>query len=200
MAKDKKSFIVYQSWREAFDLLNKMEKAQFIENLFKYNNNEEIILDTPMLTMFWKSIEFNLAENDKRWLTSKENGSKGGAPKGNKNALKQPNQPNSTEKQPIENGLNENNLNVNVNVNDNVKANVNVNDKVNVKSNVNVKTQKIMQLIEELHNSDNPSDIENVLDDLQDIGWNNIYSALDATEDMKKKLKQLVINKQIICQ
>ena len=54
------------------------------------------------------------------------------------------------------------------------------------------------ELIEELHNADNPSDIENILDDLNDIGWDYIYSALDANETTKKRLKDLVSNKCII--
>jgi len=61
-----------------------------------------------------------------------------------------------------------------------------------------VKKEKIIKLIEELHNADKPSDIENILNDLEDVGWSNVYSALEATEDMKKKLKQLVANKLII--
>lgn len=154
--KDKKSFIVYQSWRPAFELLTEKEKAQFITNLFRFNNDEEIVIDSPMLEMFWKSIEYNLSENDRRWLTSKENGAKGGAPLGNKNAKKQPNQPKTTEeqpnqpnllveeqpnqpkttqKQPKKNGLIENNLNVKA------KANVNVNVNEDVKVDVNVKAE-----------------------------------------------------------
>ena len=125
MGRDKKSFIVYQSWREPFELLTESEKSQFISNLFKFNEGEEIILDTPMLKMFWTSIEYNLTENDKRYKTSVENGSKGGAPKGNKNASKQPKQPNSTEEQPNQLSVEQNNLNDNVNDNDNVNGNVN---------------------------------------------------------------------------
>jgi hypothetical protein len=63
-----------------------------------------------------------------------------------------------------------------------------------------VKKEKIIKLIEELHNADRPSDIENILNDLDDTGWEYIYSVLEATEDMKKKLKQLVLNKVIILQ
>jgi hypothetical protein len=126
MGRDKKSFIVYQSWREPFELLTESEKSQFISNLFKFNEGEEIILDTPMLKMFWTSIEYNLTENDKRYKTSVENGSKGGAPKGNKNASKQPKQPNSTEEQPNQLSVEQNNLNDNVNVNVNEDDNVDI--------------------------------------------------------------------------
>lgn len=66
------------------------------------------------------------------------------------------------------------------------------------KQNIKISKNKIQELIDELYNADKPSDIENVLNDLNDIGWDNIYSALDATSDMKYKLKQLVSNKVII--
>ena len=58
----------------------------------------------------------------------------------------------------------------------------------------------VEKLLEELFYADNPSDVENVLDDLDELGWDNIYSVLEATEDMKKQLKQLVANKVIILQ
>ena len=107
-----------------------------------FHRGEEPILNTPMLQIFWKSIEYNLYENDKRYKTSVENGKLGGAPKGNKNALKnkydleQPNQPNSTKEQPKQLWVKQNNLNVNVN--DNVNVNGNVNGNLNVNENYNV--------------------------------------------------------------
>ena len=105
-----------------------------------FHRGEEPLLNTPMLQIFWKSIEYNLYENDKRYKTSVENGKLGGAPKGNKNALKnkydleQPNQPNSTKEQPNQLWVKQNNLNDKVNVN----VNVNGNDDVNVDGYVSV--------------------------------------------------------------
>ena len=104
-----------------------------------FHRGEQPILNTPMLQIFWKSIEYNLYENDKRYKTSVENGKLGGAPKGNKNALKnkydleQPNQPNSTKEQPKQLWVKQNNLNDNVNGNgnDNDDGNDNDNDDVN---------------------------------------------------------------------
>lgn len=63
-----------------------------------------------------------------------------------------------------------------------------------------LKKSIVEKLLEELFYADIPSDIENILDDLDEIGWDNIYSVLEATEDMKKQLKQLVANKVIILQ
>lgn len=169
MAKEKKSFIVYQSWRAAFELLNENEKATFITNLFKFNNNEEIVLDTPMLNMFWKSIEYNLYENDKRYKTSVENGSKGGAPKGNQNAKKQPNQPNSTQKQPNQLSVEQNNLNDNDNdnVNDNVKEKVKDKEKEDVKQNdkqVNIADKHLTNLSKLYYDESNVLEAKKLLD------------------------------------
>ena len=145
MKTEKKSFIIYQSWEDSFNLLNCEEQSQFIKNLFMFHRGEEPILNTPMLSIFWKSIEYNLYENDKRYKTSRENGKLGGAPKGNKNALKlieQPNQPKTTEEQPKQLWVKQNNLNVNVNdnvnVNGNDNGNLNVNENYNVNENENV--------------------------------------------------------------
>jgi hypothetical protein len=137
MAKDKKSFLIYQSWKQSYDLLTDTEKLQFVENLFNYNIGEAVILNTPMLKMLWSSIEYNLNANTKRYETYRINGSKGGAPKGNNNAKKQPN---STENNLNQPNTSQNNLNVNDNVNANVNANANVNVNDNVNENANAKS------------------------------------------------------------
>jgi hypothetical protein len=137
MKKEKKSFIVYQSWEDAFNLLTTEEKSQFITNLFLFHRGEDIKLQTPMLSMFWKSIEFNLKRNvdeyDLRSITSAENGAKGGAPKGNTNARKQPNQPNQPNE--IVGYTYSTKNNPNDNVNDSVNGNGNENGNENVYDN-----------------------------------------------------------------
>lgn len=147
MKKEKKSFIIFQSWEDGFNMLNESERAQFITNLFLFHRGEDIILNSPMLELFWKSIQYNLKRNvdeyDLRSVTSSENGSKGGAPKGNTNAkkkhqnnLNQPNQPNeelgstySTKNNPNDNDNDNDNGNVNENGNDDENENVNGNVK-----------------------------------------------------------------------
>ena len=61
-----------------------------------------------------------------------------------------------------------------------------------------VNKTKVEELIAELYIADRPSDIETLIQFLDGIGWDYIYSVLEATEDMKYKLKQLVANKLII--
>ena len=147
MAKQKNSFIIYQSWEDGLHLLSLEERGQVFTNLFNFHNGKEVVLNTPMLQMFWKMIEYNLTHNAEKYKIASENGSKGGAPKGNSNAKKQPNsteinliqpnlidinqnQPKSSEEKVwlSENKLNDND---NDNDNDNVNENENVNEDVN---------------------------------------------------------------------
>ena len=77
----------------------------------------------PILDAFISAFEPQIKANLKR----RKDGEKGGAPKGNKNAKKQPMVDfEETQKQP------------NVNVNDNVNVNANVNGNVNDNANANV--------------------------------------------------------------
>ena len=52
----KKRFYVYNSWREQMELLSVEEKSTMLMNLFRYQNDEEVVLDTPMLKMCWASM------------------------------------------------------------------------------------------------------------------------------------------------
>ncbi len=196
--KEKKSFIVYQSWEDAFNLLTEKEKSQFITNLFLFHRGEDIILDTPMLSMFWKSIEFNLKRNvdeyDMRSITSAENGSKGGAPKGNKNASKQPKQPN----QPIDtlgstystkNNPNDND-NDNVNMNDNVNSNINENLNVNDKAITYTIAKKLLADLCDWSLSF--SMFEEALEEMNSIGFSKLCMIAQLPETEIAKIKECV--------
>ena len=93
--------------------------------------------------------------------------------------------------------VNVNNNEVNDNINRQSKVKESKAKQIEVKQ-TKVNKNKVEELIAELFTADKPSDIENILNDLEDVGWSNVYSALEATEDMKKKLRGLVQNKQII--
>lgn len=104
---------------------------------------------------------------------------------------------NNNAKRNQSNIVNVNNNEVNDNINRQSKVKESKVNKIEVKE-TKVNKNKVEELIAELFTADKPSDIENILNDLEDVGWSNVYSALDATEDMKKKLRGLVQNKQII--
>jgi cobalamin biosynthesis protein CobT len=128
MKKEKASWLFFQSWEKSIHLLSMEERGQLLTNLISYHKGEQISNNTPMLEMFWNTIEFNLDRNVARYTASVENGKKGGAPIGNQNASKQP-----------KNNLTQpkNNLNDNDNDNDNDNVNGNENSNVNENSNGN---------------------------------------------------------------
>lgn len=84
----------------------------------------------PVLLALFNTMKFSIDKAQKRYDASVKNGKRGGAPKGNKNAEKQPkNNLETTQEQPEFNPeTTKNNLNENENVNANVNENVNEND------------------------------------------------------------------------
>ena len=70
----RKSFPVYLSWAGPIEMLSIEEKAQLLDNLMLYYQGEEPVLNTPMLTMFWKSIEHFLKNSDTAYKNKVEGG------------------------------------------------------------------------------------------------------------------------------
>lgn len=122
----RESFVFYRSFYEALAQAPDTVFNEVMHAICNYTlNGTETPLNQPLSPVVWTLIKPQLDANIRRY----ENGKKGGAPIGNKNAKKTTEkQPKTTKKQP------KNNLkqpNVNVNVNDNVNVNVNVKDKPN---------------------------------------------------------------------
>jgi hypothetical protein len=125
MKKEIESFVFYKSFYDAVEgLQTNDEKLKMYNAIFEYCLFEVEPKFDGVLKIIWTLIKPQLDSNIKK----RENGKLGGAPRGNKNAKKQPkttivdleNNHRLNEKQP--------NDNVNVNVNDNVNDNVNVNE------------------------------------------------------------------------
>ena len=115
------SFIFYRSFYESIKELNQEDQLELYKAIMEFQfENKEIKLLGISKAIF-PLIKPQLEANNKRY----ENGKKGGAPKGNTNAKKQPKttkkQPKNNQKQP----------NVNENVNENENENVNVNENEN---------------------------------------------------------------------
>jgi hypothetical protein len=90
----KKSFMFYHNWDEQIDLMTEAELRNFIKNLIRYDKGEDVILNTKEEKLCWLGIVSGLEINKQKWITKSENGKLGGAPVGNKNAIK--------EKQPLD--------------------------------------------------------------------------------------------------
>lgn len=135
------SFVLYASQYDAIENLSDVEIGQIVRKLFlKITRDEDYTCDSKLADGIAKSFFPNIYAASKRYEASVNNGKKGGAPKGNQNAKKQPK---TTQEQPTgyfeeeensdKNNLKQpkNNLNDNVNDNDNVNEKVNDNDNVN---------------------------------------------------------------------
>lgn len=127
---DNKSFVVYKEWEEIFKALDDADKVKLLLALFAFaSRGEQPDFKGPLQAVFL-SMAQTIKRDGEKWEKTREKraagGFKGGAPKGNQNAKKQPkgclnNQNNlKPQKQPV-------------NVNENVKVKVNDNVNVNVK-------------------------------------------------------------------
>ena len=101
MAKNKEgkvAFLVYYDWESLFNSLDNNEQAgELIKALFAFAKRGEIAEFTGALKMAFVFMSQQLERDADKWeeicSQRSEAGRKGGAPKGNKNASKQPKQP-----------------------------------------------------------------------------------------------------------
>jgi len=134
----KKRFYVYNSWKEQMELLSVEEKATMLMNLFAYQNDEEVVLDTPMLKMCWAGMTFLLEKDAKTYQQKVDNMKKIGK-RNNKASNDTVTESNDNVKTlndtvTINNDTVQprlDNDNVNVNVNENVNVDDDGDDKVN---------------------------------------------------------------------
>lgn len=96
---EKKSFILYLDTIKQWDMLSDEQAGKLIKALLRYcENGDKLETDDGMLSMAFGFIIAQIDRDSEKWNTIREKrseaGKKGGAPKGNNNAKKQP------EKQP----------------------------------------------------------------------------------------------------
>ena len=122
----KNSFLIYHEYKEVLEDLTNEELGILFRAVFEYEIDHIEPSFTGLLKMAFRVIKGNLDRDrnkyDKRCETSARNGKLGGAPKGNKNAKKQPK---NNLKQPKQ----ADNDNETENDTDNVNDNDNENDK-----------------------------------------------------------------------
>jgi hypothetical protein len=89
---ERKSFMVYMTWEEQIDLMDDVELRRFFKNLFRFHKGEEVEMPTKTEKLTWLGIlpalKTNWDKYEQKVAANSENGKKGGAPKGNKNASK----------------------------------------------------------------------------------------------------------------
>lgn len=123
----RESFVFYKNFYETIKILPKKQFLIILEAIIEYGLYKKEPIDLPLvLQALFENFKCSIDKAQKRYDSSVKNGKLGGAPKGNKNAEKQPkNNLETTQEQPnsTKNNLNEND---NENVNDNVNENDNM--------------------------------------------------------------------------
>lgn len=109
----KDSLVFYLSQYEAIKSLNNEQLGRLFRAIFEkqlQNNSKttekEVVLEDDIIIAFNFINNQLLVDNEKylkRCETNRNNGKKGGAPKGNKNAQRQPKQPNGVKNKPNDN-------------------------------------------------------------------------------------------------
>ena len=173
--KSKGTFIFYESFYNAIKAIDDANlKLEAYELIMQYGlYNKKIATSNAILKVAFEMIKPVIDNSDKRYITSVENGKKGGAPKGNKNAQKK--QPKTTKKQPPNN---QNNLNDNVNDNDNDNVNYNVNER-------NIGLFLSQKDIETFKNNYPNKHINEKEPITSDFDFNKLMQAINASEFLK---------------
>ena len=92
----KKSFLIYAEYEQYFDMLDAFEQAKLLKALFtafKGENVDDLFLNmdnaTKMaFTFMCNQLKMDEEKYQQKCETNRKNGAKGGAPKGNQNAVK----------------------------------------------------------------------------------------------------------------
>ena len=89
-------FFIKKEWGKLFERLSNEEIGLIIKNMYRLDDNEELIeMTLPSEMLFFGSIaptqEFNREKYERKITANRINGAKGGAPVGNQNARKQEN-------------------------------------------------------------------------------------------------------------
>ena len=104
MSDKSNSVIILRSYWESIKDLPDDKQLLFLKSIIEYGMDNIEPEFTGMEKSFWIQIKTTIDSSIKRYNASVENGKKGGAPKGNNNAKKQPEttqeQPETTQEQP----------------------------------------------------------------------------------------------------
>jgi len=97
-------FVVQLEWTDAWVDLTDEEMGILFRKFISHAKGEEMEIKNRIVKNSWLSRVNDIDRMTKKYLKDIENGKKGGAPKGNKNASKQPKiNPNTTEEKPENN-------------------------------------------------------------------------------------------------
>lgn len=176
----RESIVFYKSYYEAIKELPVEQQVKIYEAIFEFGFYGNELKTTGIEKVVFNLIKPTLNSSVSRYSASVENGRKGGAPKGNTNAKKQP-------KNNLENNLEQpkNNLNYNYNYNDTYTYNDTYNENENENENVAV----------DVNDKSEPATATNVFD----FYFQNINPAPSSIEVDKIKELQNEYADELIC-
>lgn len=90
-------FIFMLEWADGIEEMSNVDKGILFQNIINHHKGEPIDTSSAVVNPFFRILLNQYSRIDEKYRTNVENGKKGGAPKGNKNAQKQPK---TTEEQP----------------------------------------------------------------------------------------------------
>ena len=92
----RESFVIYTKIKETVEKLSNEQKGQLFQAILDFETDKEPVFSDSAVELVFIPIRQDLERNNEKWEETRkkrsEAGRKGGAPKGNKNALKQANQ------------------------------------------------------------------------------------------------------------
>ena len=99
-------FIVQLEWTDSWVDMTDKEMGILFKNFIAYSKGEELNLENRFVKTAWLGIVKQIDRMNTKYIKDIENGKLGGAPKGNKNASKQPKiNPITTQEQPLINPI-----------------------------------------------------------------------------------------------
>lgn len=116
--------IILRSYWESIKDLPEDKRLFFLESIIEYGLNGIEPTLSGLEKSLWVSTKSSIDANIRRYTASVENGKKGGAPKGNKNAKKQPD---STQNNLIQPKTTKNNLNKDKDIDKDIDKDKNMN-------------------------------------------------------------------------
>ena len=71
---NKKRFYIYNSWKDAIELLSTEEQGTMLMNLFKHSEGMEPTLDTSGLKLVWAGMKFLLEQDNAKYQEAVQRG------------------------------------------------------------------------------------------------------------------------------
>ena len=150
-------FVVLLEWTDAWSDLTDEEMGILFKKFISHAKGEDIKIENRIVNQSWLSKVNDIDRMTAKYIKDIENGKTGGAPKGNKNASKQPkNNPETTQEQPLNNPETTNEIPLKNNPETTPKQpiNININKNKNKSKNIIDNEVAVSRAIKKLSNED----------------------------------------------